>query len=271
VRRPRPSSTGATDDGALRASWAVVERFREACERDARVLAAFLGGSLAAERGDAHSDLDLYVVAREEACDELVERREEFVNAWGDPVFVDVTPDFEGLGFDMLHFVLTDGVHGEVAIAHPGNFQSAHGGEHRVLVDKAGVLAGVEFPRLAKTPEERREAGRRALAWFWLHAIGLAKALARERLWVAHWQLDRLRGCIWPLLAAAELPSDEARAHERALAGSLVGFDRDEILGAARRLIETYRALAPPAAAHYGVEVPEALARVAAAKLRAVE
>ena len=261
----------ARASGGLREGWAVVERFRKACEQDDRVLAAFLGGSLAAGRADEHSDLDLYVVAREDACAELIERRQEFVAAWGDPAFVDVTADFEGLGFDMLHFVLTDGVNGEVAIGHPGNFRRTHGGPHRVLVDKAGVLQGVEFPLASMSSEERRAGGRRALSWFWLHVLGLAKALARDKLWVVHWQLEQLRGCLWQLLPAAELPAPEARIHERVLAHSLVGLERDELLGAAGRLVDTYHALAPAAAAHYGVAVPEALVRVAEAKLRAIE
>ncbi len=255
----------------MRENWAAVERFRLACERDDRVQAAFLGGSLAAGRADPHSDLDLYVVAREDSCAELVERGQDFVATWGEPAFVDVTRDFEGLGFDMLHFVLKGGVNGEVAIGHPGNFKHTHGGPHRTLVDKASLLEGVEFPLASRSPEEQRAAGRRALSWFWLYLIGLAKSLARDRLWVAHGQLERLRGCLWQLLLAAGLPADAARTHERVLAGSLVGLDRDELLAAAGRLVETYRALAPAAAAHGGLEVPEALAAVAVAKLRAIE
>ena len=262
-------STG--DSSVLHGNWTVVERFRQACERDDRVVAAFLGGSLAAGRADDHSDLDLYVVAREDACTELVERRREFVAAWGDPVFTDVTPDFEGLEFDMLHFVLADGVTGELAIGHPGNFRRVHGGPYLVLVDKAGVLDGVEFPLVSKSPEERRSTVERALAWFWLHLIGLAKALARDQLWVAHSQLNELRGCLWQLLRAAELPTGEAQIHERMLAGSLVGFDRHEVLNAAGRLVETYQAVAPVAAARYRLEMPEALARVSVAKLPASE
>jgi hypothetical protein len=44
------SEAGSTGTPEQRA---VVERFREACARDPRVLAAFLGGSLAAGRADA--------------------------------------------------------------------------------------------------------------------------------------------------------------------------------------------------------------------------
>jgi hypothetical protein len=254
--------------GASSASPAVVQRFAEACARDDRIVAAFLGGSLAAGTADAHSDLDLYAVARADSCAEIVAAGREWVAAWGDPVFVDVTRDFFGLGFDMLHFVLENGVNGEVAIGHPGNLQRLHGGPHRVLVDKTGVLAGVEFPLLSPSPEARQAATGRALAWFWLHVIGLAKALARDRHWVAHQKLDELRRCVWRLLGAAELSESEGRVHERALAASLVGLDRDELLTAADGLIRSYRALAPRVAERCGVTIPEALGHVAERKLR---
>jgi hypothetical protein len=256
-------------EAALAGLHAVVERFQAACARDPRVVAAFLGGSLAAANADEHSDLDLYVVAREEDCAALVEARVEFVAGFGEPAFVGVTRDFEGLGFDMLHFVLASGACGEVAITHAGSFRSSHGGPHRVLVDKAGVLSGVEFPRASRTPEQARAATERALSWFWLHLIGLQKALARERPWVAHHQLERLRSCLLEILAAAALPAADARAHERALAQSVVGLEPDAALRAGRRLVEIYGAVAPRAAARLGATVPHALARVAEGKFRA--
>lgn len=254
-----------------RRNWAVVERFQSACERDERVLAAFLGGSLAAHGEDDYSDLDLYVVVPEEKCAEFVARREQFVASWGEPVFTDLTVDFEGLGFEMVHFVLDDGVNGELAIGHPANFRRTHGGEYRVLVDKAGILEGVEFPLLSRSSEELRRGAARALGWFWLHVIGLAKALGREQLWAAHWQLNRLRGYLWELLRAAGLPEDQARLQERAMAQSFVGFDRGEVTHAAGLLVEAYRSVAPKAAARLGLELREELARVALAKLSAIE
>ena len=253
----------------LRESEAAVERFRRACERDERVVAAFLGGSLASGRADEYSDLDLYVIVREDACAELVERRHDFVAAWGDPVFTDVTSNFEGLGFDMVHFVMSDGTNGELAVGHPGNFQSTHGGPYRVLVDETGLLEGVEFPMLSRSPEERRSGVERALSWFWLHTIGLAKALGRDRLWVAQWQLNRLRGSLWDLLAAAQLSVEEASLHEHALSRTFVPLERAELLRAARLLVQTYRALAPTAPARHDLTVPEPLPRLAGAKLPA--
>ena len=256
---------------ALTRNWAAVERFQLACERDERVIAAFLGGSLASGRADEHSDIDLYLIAHESACAELIAEGEKFLASFSEPVFVDVTRDFEGLGCDMLHFVLSDGVKGELVITHPGNFQRSHGGAHKTLVDKRGVLEGAEFPLAVRSAEERRVADERALSWFWLHLIGTTKALGRDRLWVAHHQLDQMRSCLWQLLAAAQLPAAVAQAQERRMAASVVGLDRGELLAAAGRLVETYHVLAPAAAAQHGVDVPNALARIVEAKLKSAE
>jgi predicted nucleotidyltransferase len=127
---------------------AAIARFADACARDPLVLAAFLGGSFAAGRATEDSDVDVYVVSRDRDYEELWARRRAFVETMGAPELVADHPDFEGLGFDLVHFELADGVIGEVAFAHTGNFLRMHGGPYEVLVDPTGVLDGVTFPLL---------------------------------------------------------------------------------------------------------------------------
>jgi hypothetical protein len=110
------------------------------------VLAAFLGGSLAAGTARPDSDVDLYVVTREEDYETLWEKRSDFVRSWGEPRSLEDVRDFEGLGFDMVVFELVDGVEGELAFGHDRNLLSLHGGPYEVLVDRAGLLDGVVFP-----------------------------------------------------------------------------------------------------------------------------
>ena len=112
------------------------------------VLAAFLGGSFAAGRAREDSDVDVYVISREEDYAELWERRLDFVAPMGKAELIGEHPNFEGLGFDLVHFELEDGVTGEVAYGHTGNFMAIHGGPYEVLVDRAGLLDGVVFPLL---------------------------------------------------------------------------------------------------------------------------
>ncbi len=127
---------------------AAIDRFRAFCEREPIVLAAFLGGSFAAGTAREDSDVDVYVVSREQDYAELWARRLELVSPLGESELVAEHPDFEGLGFDLVHFELADGVTGEVAYGHTGNFMAMHGGPYEVLVDRTGLLDGVVFPLL---------------------------------------------------------------------------------------------------------------------------
>ena len=66
----------------------------------------------------------------------------------GEPELKRDFPNFEGLGFDLVHFELADGVTGEVAFGHTGNFMAMHGGPYEVLADRTGLLEDVTFPML---------------------------------------------------------------------------------------------------------------------------
>lgn len=186
---------------------ATVERFAAACRADPLVLAAFLGGSYAGGSADAYSDLDLYVVTRPQDHAALCARREEFVRSWSVPLFLDTTVDFEGLGFDMVHFVLATGEYGEVALGHLGVLAQMHGGAFETLVDEESVLTGVTFPLVEPTVEERQEACRRALTWFWYEALAVAARIARHRPAAAASGLHRLHGRCLALVEASGDPS----------------------------------------------------------------
>src|SRR5690242_16514442 len=130
---------GAREDALL--------RFRDACQRDPSIVAAFVGGSIAAHTDDEVSDIDLYAVTLQPDYQHFFTRRNAFMHTWARPLLVVDTLNFEGLGFDMLHFVLDDGVYGELALGHTDNFRMMHGGPHDVLIDKIGLLSGVTFSK----------------------------------------------------------------------------------------------------------------------------
>src|SRR5262245_56760988 len=125
-----------------------IARFREACEGEPRVVAAWLGGSFAAGRSTEASDVDVDAVSHEPDLALLWNRRNALVEAMGTPVRRDDHPNFEKLGFDLVHFELDDGVSGEIAFGHTGNFLTMHGGPHEVLLDRIGLLDSVSFPLL---------------------------------------------------------------------------------------------------------------------------
>lgn len=90
----------------------LIERFVAACRADDRVVAAFLGGSLAAGTADDYSDLDLYLITQDEAYKSFFSDRQEFMRRLGMPVFAE---DFSEFGFDMVPFIYEDGVYGSEA------------------------------------------------------------------------------------------------------------------------------------------------------------
>src|SRR5437016_6287420 len=96
--------------------------FPRRCQRDEVIVAAFVGGSIAAKTADDVSDVDLYAVTLQPDYERFFTRRQAFMRTWARPLVLVDTLNFEGLGLDMLHFVLDDGVYVELALGHAGNF-----------------------------------------------------------------------------------------------------------------------------------------------------
>jgi hypothetical protein len=244
-----------------------IARFTDACATDPLVAAAFLGGSFATGTADAFSDLDLYVVTEDDDYDSFFARRDEFVRSWAAPVFLDTTLDFGGFGFDMLHFVLADGVSGEVALGRRSNILALHGGPHQVLVDKASLLGEVSFPLYEPSADERRREIERALSWFWLDAIELGKHLTRGQLWAAQQMLASMRARCQMLVAA---PESDASLNERLLE-TFVAADDALIAAAAGELVAVHRHAGLAIAETLGLAYPTELAAVAETKLSRAE
>jgi hypothetical protein len=167
----------------------VLDRFIAACQADSRVAAAFLGGSHVTGLADAHSDLDLYLIATNKDYDDLLAGREAFVAHLGEPLFL---ADF-GIP-NCTFFILADGTEGELWIGSESHFKDIHGGPIRALVDKQDMLAGVSFPMQEADPIEQVELLRQQIVLFWHEFSHFVKALGREQLWFAYGSLEVMRG-----------------------------------------------------------------------------
>jgi predicted nucleotidyltransferase len=235
------------------ADWRdATRRFTAACADDDAVVAAYLGGSHAAGTADEVSDLDLYLVTSERDYEAFFARHEEFMRRWCEPLSLEAIRDFEGLGFDMLLFVCRDGVWGEVATAHIGNFAAAHGGAYEVLVDETGLLDGVEFPLWAPGEDERREAARHAVTRFWHDALQLHVLVVRGREVAAAAKLAQLRAHVATL---GELVGDDGAALAATTRTSDLGAMRD----AALELVGLHAELGARAARAVGIAYPHEL------------
>jgi Streptomycin adenylyltransferase len=255
----------------------VVQRFVAACEADERVAAAFLGGSYAAGTTDAYSDLDLYIITTDEAHDDFLAGSESFVERLGEPVFL---LDAQAQGADNVCFMLADGTECDLGIGRAGRFMHLHGGPHRVLVDKSGILADMTFPRFATDPTAQRETLRGLIWWFW-HDLRhhFLTPLARGQVWSAYGGLEDLRSICVNLARLAENFSAKPEGYERVehflpaerlapLQTTFCPLEHDAMLHAARVLVQFYEQVAPPLAQAHGIPYPTAVARTLTERLR---
>lgn len=167
---------------------AVVARFVATCQNDARVVAAFLGGSYATGKADRHSDLDLYLITTAEAYAGFLADKEVWIRQLGEPLFREDWDTPHG-----LFFILADGTEGELWIGHTSHFAHLHEGAYLVLLDKEGLLTGVDFPARTADPDEQRARLRQLIMDFWHEWGHFHKALAREQLWFAYGALETMR------------------------------------------------------------------------------
>src|SRR5207247_5742207 len=121
----------------------VIERFRHIAETDSRVLASFLGGSLAAGTADTYSDIDIYFVVDPSEYDSFHSDVASLLNTFGPLVYFDQHNDF---GFDLALSMFKNTVIGELGLGTTRNLKNMHRGPFKVLVDKTGVMDNVEFP-----------------------------------------------------------------------------------------------------------------------------
>jgi hypothetical protein len=255
---------------------AVIPRFVQACQTDERVVAAFLGGSFAKGTADAYSDLDLYLVIKEEAYDNFFRERESFVRQLGEPLFLE---NFNAYGFDLLFFILADGTNGELGLGHESNFMHIHGGPHKVLVDKKGILEGVVFPWNELEPSTQTEKLRSLVNWFW-HDLSqhFITSIARGHLWSAYGALEDLRRTCVNLARLQHDFSAEPEVYEKIekvvppeqlspLQATLCPLEHDAMLRSALVIVKFFRDLAVPLCAAHSIPYPSELDQIISERL----
>ena len=249
----------------------VTDRFIAACQADARIVAAFLGGSYASGRADAHSDLDFYLITTDEAYDTFLAEKEAFVQQLGEPLFLENWGEPHG-----YLFILADGTEGDLWIGQESRFKQIHGGAYKVLVDKQGVLAGVELPLHRADPAQQLATLRQLIQHFWNEMSHFNKALAREQLWFAYGSLERMRHICVSLtrlqhnFADHDIDEDpffkleQAIPVERlaALQVTFCPFEKAAIRQAGFVILQFYRGVAADLATAHGIPYPAALDRL---------
>jgi predicted nucleotidyltransferase len=255
---------------------AVTNRFVAACQADERVIAAFLGGSYARGAADTHSDLDLYLVTTDEAYEAFCAQRESFIRLLGEPAFLEDFGASHG-----LFYIFSDGTEGELWIGRESHFKHIHGGAYTVLLDKQGLLRGVDFPMHEADPAEQVERLRQLIMVFWHDLLHFVKALDRGQLWFAYGELEVLRRMCINLARLRHNFADPGVGDEphfkiedampveqlAPLQATYCPMEPEAMLQAARVIFRFYQELAPPLAQTHGIPYPADLERVMVARL----
>jgi predicted nucleotidyltransferase len=251
---------------------AVLDSFAAACREDDGVVACFLGGSFATGKADRFSDLDIYAIVADDRWDAFFADRHAFIRKLGDPLLAE---DFNQFGFDMVLFVLADGVPGELAIAPASNFLQIHGGPFIVLVDKTGVLEGVEFPYFRPEVGDRAKTARESFVFFWRNLMKFPGALGRGQLFDAFSCIELSRKRAVNLVEMVAFPDEAPTGYEKmdrlgaelaplsaALAPTFSSLDPAALSAAARTLAGFMADRGPEIARRLGVEYPLAFAEL---------
>lgn len=243
-----------------------VERFRALCQADPRIVAAFVGGSLATGTADEYSDIDVYLIIADEEYASFFADRAAFMRQLGEPVFLE---DFDGFGFDMVLFIFEDGIKGELALAKASSFLHIHEGPYRVLVDKTGLLKEVTFPIERVPVEEQRQNLIEHLKFFWRGFLVMSQALGRGNLLSAATYLEGVRR---RLVSVCRLSVDfqDGGGHPRleailpshlqeALCDAFPPVEREAMVEAARQMADLFQQVARPLAAQQKIAYPNAI------------
>ena len=246
----------------------ILARFVAACGSDDRVLGAFVSGSRATGKADEYSDLDLCLIARDDARDQLWAERAAFIQQLGEPLLLE---DFDGT--DTAYFILADGTEAELAFAREGHVHEVHRGPYRTLLDKTGVLAGSAFQETGPSGPDQVETLRRQIYWFWHDLSHFIAAVGRGQLWWGSGQIEALRRYCVDLARLREDFTEGPEGYDKlddavpgarlsALRPTFVPMERSAMLGAADAIVEFYRQLAPEMAEAHGLTYPIELDRL---------
>ena len=258
---------------------AALASFHDRVGTDPRVAAAFIGGSFATGTWDVHSDLDLYLIVDDTEYAEVFADRRLFLDVMGQVVLAE---DFDGFGFDLVVFMLADGIEGELGFGRRSGFGHIHGGPFEVLIDRDGVLGGVTFALHSPTVEQRTGSVERTVAWFWHQLSLFATAAARDQTWTAQGCLAQARrealDLVWWLEAPESWPAGFEKLEQQVevervtpIATTLVDLDLNDQETAAELLAEFMADKGREACARVDRDYPDLLEATVWRKIREIK
>ena len=252
---------------------AVLARFVEVCSSDPRIIAAFLEGSIVTGKADAYSDIDLCLIAEDDAYDAVLADRAAIIRRLGDPIFL------ESFGNEAItFFILSDGIEGELSFGRESGLDEVIHGPYRALLDRRGILGSAEVASPETDPTTQAEELRRILYWFWHDLSHFTAALGRGHLWWAAGQLEALRRYCVNLARIEQGVDAQDEPYEKldqaisttelgALRSTFPPMEHEPMLHAGLDLLTFYRERAPRVAREHGLTYPLELERLMSGRL----
>ena len=166
----------------VRERTALIEQATSVLRSDERVVAVWLAGSLGRGDADAYSDVDLWVVVRDEAMQAVRDGRRAFVEVLGRPLLISEAPQNAPPGGAYL-WTLYAGKYGPQHV--DWNWLPQTGAsvpaDAQLLFDRVGLPGAQDTPRAWPAGEELSAALTQECAFFWGMCTMVAKYIARGR------------------------------------------------------------------------------------------
>ncbi len=186
------------DRANLRRHVELIEIATQAAEKDERISAAWLRGSLASDFADRFSDIDFHLAVREEDCEAFGQSGwADFVSGFAPTV---LTRNFQsGRG----GFAITsDWMHFDVAVHREGDRLFRDGAGIRPLFDRTGGLLP-EAPTVGSVAQRGPYFPREVVEWFFYMLGNLAVVVGRDEPVLGTNGAVQLRDtCLVPLMHA---------------------------------------------------------------------
>lgn len=183
---------------------ALLARAVASLQADERVVAAWLFGSRGRQTADELSDLDLWVVVKDEICDALVAERQRYVTQLGEPVLLLESPMNAptGGGYLMALYPGQAGVH-QIDWYWQRQSDASRPRKAVLLFDRVGIPQDTRQEQLDEVGSddslmeaERATRVTQLSAFFWaMGNIGM-KGIVRRKAWDTVGLLELLKGLV---------------------------------------------------------------------------
>jgi predicted nucleotidyltransferase len=157
------------------------EHLEDLLRADARIVAAWVGGSIGRGEADDLSDIDIQLAVADEHCTQLNAERRAFVSSFGQPVLIQEAPQNAPIG-GAFQLVLYQGAAAPIEVDWIWRPASAAAIPERavVLFDRSGGLPRAQSTVMLSAEDAARQISL-STTFFWAMAFIAAKKIVRRQ------------------------------------------------------------------------------------------